>query len=263
MDKIVILTGGSSGIGLHTARYLASHGCRVYELSRSGEDAPGIVHIRTDVTDESQIKEAVDRVMKEAGRIDIVVNNAGFGISGAVEYTDTKDAQRQFDVNFFGTVRLNRAVLPVMHAQGFGRILNMSSVAASIPIPFQAFYSAAKAAVSSYSQALWNEVRPYGIEICAILPGDIATGFTSARAKNTEGDEAYGHRISRGVAVMEHDETHGIPAEAAGAFVGRLALGRKVPVLCTLGGKYRLFLFLTRLLPTGLLNRIVGMLYAS
>ena len=263
MNKVVILTGGTSGIGLHTARHLAGQGCRVYEFSRRETGSDAAIHIRADVTDERQVNAAVQEVLAREGRIDVVINNAGFGISGAVEYTDTEEARRQFDVNFFGMVRVNRAVLPILHRQGHGRILNMSSVAAPIAIPFQAYYSASKAAVRTYSLALQSEVRPYGIEICCIMPGDVATGFTAARRKNPEGDEAYGGRISRSVAVMEHDETTGIPAEKAGAFVAGKALQKKVPLLCTLGGKYKLFVFLTRLMPTRLLTFLVGKIYAS
>ena len=263
MEKVIIVTGGTSGIGLNTARILSEKGCRVYEFSRRESGTDAAIHIQADVTDEAQVQKAVETVLQREGHIDVVINNAGFGISGAIEYTDTKDAQRQFDVNFFGMVRVNRAVLPIMHRQGYGRIINMSSVAAPIAIPFQAFYSASKAAVRTYSMALQSEIRPYGIEICAIMPGDIATGFTAARDKNPAGDEAYGGRISRSVAVMEHDETTGIPAEKAGEFVAKKALQKKVPVVCTLGGKYKLFVFLTRLLPNSLLVYLIGKIYAS
>ena len=263
MEKVIIVTGGTSGIGLNTARILSEKGCRVYEFSRRENGTDAAIHIQTDVTDEEQIRRAVETVLQREGHIDVVINNAGFGISGAIEYTDTKDAQRQFDVNFFGMVRVNRTVLPIMHRQGYGRIINMSSVAAPIAIPFQAYYSASKAAVRTYSMALQSEVRPYGIEICVIMPGDIATGFTAARAKNPAGDEAYGGRISRSVAVMEHDETTGIPAEKAGEFVAKKALQKKVPILCTLGGKYKVFVFLTRLLPTRTLVYLIGKIYAS
>lgn len=263
MEKIVIITGGTSGIGLNTARILTEKGCRVYELSRRETGTDAAIHIQADVTDEAQVQKAVNTVLEREGRIDVVINNAGFGISGAIEYTDTSEAQRQFDVNFFGMVRVNRTVLPIMHRQGYGRIINMSSVAAPIAIPFQAYYSASKAAVRTYTMALQSEVKPYGIEVCAIMPGDIATGFTAARAKNPAGDDAYGGRISRSVAVMEHDETTGISAEKAGEFVANKALQKKVPVLCTLGGKYKFFVFLTRLLPNRVLVDLVGKIYAS
>ena len=263
MKKVVIITGGSSGIGLNTAAILVEKGCSVYELSRHENEAGKAVHIQADVTDEAQVQKAIETGLQKEGHIDVVINNAGFGISGAIEYTDTQDAQRQFDVNFFGMVRVNRAVLPVMHRQGYGRIINISSVAAPIAIPFQAYYSASKAAIRSYSMALYSEVKPYGIEVCVIMPGDVASGFTAARVKNSDGDEEYGGRISRGVAVMENDEINGIPAADAGKYVAKKALQKRAPLLCTLGGKYEFFVFLTRVLPGKAISDIVGKIYAS
>ena len=219
--------------------------------------------MQADVTDEAQVRAAVKEIVRREGRIDVLINNAGFGISGAVEFTETAEAKHQFDVNFFGMVNMNRAVLPVMRGQGGGRILNMSSVAAPIAIPFQAYYSASKAAVRTYSLALASEVKPFGIEVCVIMPGDICTGFTAAREKNPAGDDVYGGRIARSVAVMEHDEETGMTAEAAGAFLCRRALQKRVAPIYTLGGKYKLFVFLTRLLPMRLMTYIVGTIYAS
>ena len=263
MNKVILITGGTSGIGLYAARDLAAQGCRVYELSRRAAGAEGVTHMQADVTDETQVERAVREVLDREGRIDVVINNAGFGISGAVEYTDTEEAKRQFDVNFFGMVRVNRAVLPVLHRQGCGRIINMSSVAAPIAIPFQTYYSASKAAIRAYSMALQSEVKPYGVKVCCIMPGDVATGFTAARKKSHAGDDAYGGRIARSVAVMEHDEQNGIPAEKAGIFVAKKALQKRPPLLCTLGGKYKVFVFLTRLLPTRFTVWLVGKIYAS
>ena len=182
MEKVIIVTGGTSGIGLNTARILAEKGCRVYEFSRRDTGVwPKVTHVQADVTDEAQVDAAVGMVLDREGRIDVVINNAGFGISGAIEFTETAEAQKQFDVNFFGMVRVNHAVLPVMRKQGYGRIINMSSVAAPIAIPFQAYYSASKAAVRTYTMALQSEVRPYGIEVCAIMPGDVAPASRRTR----------------------------------------------------------------------------------
>ena len=136
--RVAVITGGSSGIGLHAARALRGRGLNVYELSRRAENAePGVTHLQADVTDEAQVNAAVAEILRREGRIDILINNAGFGISGAIEFTPAQEARRQFDVNFFGMVNMNRAVLPIMRQQGGGRIVNMSSVAAPIAIPFR------------------------------------------------------------------------------------------------------------------------------
>ena len=139
MAKICVITGGTSGIGKCTAEALAQKGSTVYELSRREEGLPGMFHIPTDVTDPDACQRAIDEVVSQAGRIDVMINNAGFGISGAIEFTPVEQAKRQFDVNFFGMVNMNCAVIPVMRAQRSGRIVNLSSVAGAIPIPFQAF----------------------------------------------------------------------------------------------------------------------------
>ena len=263
MNKVVIITGGSSGIGLCTAAALRDRGCKVYELSRRDSEVAGITHIKCDVTDEAQIAAAIGQVMTENGRIDILINNAGFGISGAVEFTDTADVRRLFDVNFFGMVRMNRAVLPLMRRQGGGRIVNLSSVAAPVPIPFQTYYSAGKAAVNSYTMALSNEVKPFGISVCAVMPGDIKTGFTSARQKNIAGDDIYGGRITRSVAGMEKDEQTGMDPAKAGAFIASVALKNSRKPLYTIGFGYKCAVFLTKILPARWLNALIGQLYAK
>ena len=262
--SVAVITGGSSGIGLNAARALRDRGLNVYELSRRAENAePGVTHLQADVTDETQVNAAVAEILRREGRIDILINNAGFGISGAIEFTPPQEARRQFDVNFFGMVNMNHAVLPVMRQQGGGRIVNMSSVAAPIAIPFQAYYSASKAAVRTYTLALASEVRPFGIEVCVIMPGDIATGFTAARRKSCDGDDVYNGRIARSVAVMEHDEQTGMSAQFAGQFVARRATQMHPKLICTMGRKYALFVFLMRILPTRTATRIVGRIYAS
>ena len=274
--KVAIVTGGTRGIGLAIVRTYLQNGAKVAlfgsreetvnkaldELKAENADW-GVIGMAPDLTDYAAVKAAVDDVAHHFGKVDILVNNAGFGISGAIEFTSTADAKSLFDVNFFGMVNMNHAVLPIMRQQGGGRIVNMSSVAAPIAIPFQAYYSASKAAVRTYSLALASEVRPFGIEVCVIMPGDIATGFTAARRKSCDGDDVYHGRIARSVAVMEHDEQTGMSAEYAGQFVARRATQKRAKLICTMGHKYALFVFLMRILPTGLATRIVGKIYAS
>ncbi len=263
MSKIAIVTGGSSGIGRETALALKAGGCTVYEFSRHDAGVPGVKHVHCDVSDEKQFSDAVSFVEGEEGRIDILVNNAGFGISGAAEFTDNADAKRLLDVNLFGVVNGCKAVIPVMRRQGVGRIVNLSSVAAPVAIPFQVWYSVSKSAVSTYTAAVQNEVRPFGITMTAVMPGDIRTGFTAAREKSAAGDDIYGGRIERSVSVMERDEENGMSPETAGRYIASLALKKRVKPEYAIGFRYKFVVVLTRLLPCGLRNRIIGMLYAK
>jgi len=261
--KVAIVTGGSSGIGRAAAGALAREGCLVYEFSRREIPQAGVRHLSADVTREAAVQSAVNQILSEQGRIDIVVNCAGFGISGAVEFTELEAAKSQFDVNFFGSVTVNRAVLPVMRRQGGGRILLISSVAASAHIPFQAYYSASKAALESYACALANEVRPFHIAVTAVALGDIATGFTQARQKSFAGDDVYGGRIGRSVAGMEKDEEKGMSPDFVGKEIAKIAVNPKGKPLCTVGLTYKFLNLLCKYLPCRLRNYIVYQLYAQ
>jgi len=262
MKPIAIVTGGSGGIGRCTAAHLCRAGCTVYEFSRREKPQEGVNHLTADITDEEQVRSAVAEVVRREGRIDILVNNAGFGISGAAECTDPDASHAQLELNLFGADRVTRAVLPQMRAQKSGRIVFMSSIAGILPIPFQLWYSVSKAGILAYALALQNEIRPWGITVCAIMPGDIASGFTDARQKSAAGDEAYAGRIARSVAVMEHDERTGMSPDKAGAFVARCALKKRSRPAVALGLSYKAAAVLAKLLPRRLSNWIVGLLYA-
>ena len=262
MNQVAIVTGGTSGIGLAAAQALAQAGYTVYTFSRRGSSVPGLQHRLVDVTVETAVSAAVEQIAAAEGRLDLVVHCAGFGISGAVEFTDTADAKRLFDTNFFGMVQVNKAAIAHLR-QTKGRIIHVSSVAAPVAIPFQTYYSCTKAAVNAYTLALANELRPFGISVCAVMPGDIRTGFTAAREKAEQGDNLYTGRIGRSVHRMEHDEQNGMPPETVGAFLCRVAQKKRVKPLYTIGLSYRLVCLLVRLLPTAWVNRIVYALYAS
>ena len=262
MGKVVILTGGTSGIGQATAAQLREKGCKVYEFSRRSADAPD--HFSVDVTDEAAVKAAVAEVFAREGRIDLLINNAGFGISGAMEFTDPADAHRLMEVNLFGMDNVIRAVLPHMRAAGAGRIVNISSVAGVFAIPFQAWYSISKAAVRSLTMALANEVYPYGVQVTSVMPGDIHTGFTAARKKSTLGDEAYQGRISRSVARMEKDEANGMSPDAAARTIVRVALQKgRVKPYYAIGLSYKFLVLLDSLLPCRPVRFLLYQLYGK
>lgn len=238
----------------------ARHDYRVYELSRHGERHDGIVHIDCDVSSVEECREAVAQVVGKEEHIDLLISNAGMGISGPVEFTSEADAKRIFDVNFFGAVNVSQAVLPTMRKQKSGRIIFVSSVASIFSIPYQSFYSASKAALNSLALSLRNEVKEYGIDVCCLLPGDVKTGFTAAREKNSAGSDVYPH-MSRSIETMEKDERNGMsPEKIANQLLG-IANSRFAMVYHVSGWSYKLFCFVERLLPKTLVNWVVGKMY--
>ncbi|MBQ3404677.1 MAG: SDR family oxidoreductase [Oscillospiraceae bacterium] len=263
MSKVAVVTGGSSGIGLNICRALADSGCTVYELSRRSHSHEGVTHISADVSDEQQVKSAIDSVVARQGRIDILICNAGFGISGCAEFTENADAKKLMDVNLFGVVNAVKAAIPHMREAGGGRIVCTSSVAGVVPIPFQSWYSVSKSAINAYTGALCNELKPFGISVCAVMPGDTRTGFTSAREKSVAGDDVYGGRISRSVGKMEKDEQNGNSPEKAGQYICRIALKPRVKPLYTIGFAYKFLTVLNQLLPSALRSFILGILYSG
>ena len=258
--QILLLTGGSSGIGKAAVELFAQKGYKVYELSRHGESRSGITHIDCDVTKPEDCKSAVEKVVANEGKIDVLISNAGMGISGAVEFTDINEAKRQIDVNFFGSVNITQAVLPYMREKKAGKIIFVSSMAAVFSIPFQSFYSASKFAINGFAMALKNEVRPFGIKVCCLLPGDVKTGFTDARAKSVAGSDVY-IRLNKAVSTMEHDEQHGITPERMAKKLYLLAEANNPCAFSTVGFQYHLFTLLNKILPTTFVYKIVGMMY--
>lgn len=261
MSQILILTGGSSGIGKAAAELFAEKGYRVYELSRSGKSHGDIFHIYCDVTNEQQVCEAVEEVVRREGRIDVLLSCAGCGISGAVEFTAAEEAHRQFEVNLFGSFYVVKAVLPVMRRQHSGMILFTSSIAAILSIPYQSFYSATKSAINALALALRNEVAPFGIRVSALMPGDVSTGFTAARAKSNAGEDVY-LSMNRAVETMEKDEREGMSPERLARKLYSISQKRNPAPLYTEGLSYQIFWFLEKLLPKRLSNWIVGKLYS-
>ncbi len=259
MDRTAVITGGSGGIGLALSEKLIQEGFKVYCLSRT-KGKSCAEHIPTDVTDEQSVKAAFSSIADKSGSIDILINNAGFGISGAVEFTRVSDAKKQFDVNFFGMFTCIKYAVPLMRKAG-GRIINVSSAAAIFSIPFQAFYSASKAAVNSLTLALRNELKMFGISVCAVMPGDVKTGFTDMRCKSGEGDDIYEGAISGSVSVMEKDEKNGMLPEYAASYIKKIALKKRVRPIYTVGTIYKLYSLIERILPVTAVNALVGKLY--
>lgn len=185
--KVILITGATSGIGFETAKFLTKQGHIVYGAGRQEEKlkrlkAAGIKPINLDVTSEESTKIAVESILKKEGKIDILINNAGYGSYGAIEDVSLQEAQKQFDVNLFGVARLTQLVLPHMRKQMSGRIINISSMGGRITTYFVAWYHATKYALEAFSDALRMEVKEFGIDVSIIEPGGVKTpwGFIAA-----------------------------------------------------------------------------------
>jgi short-subunit dehydrogenase len=261
MSKVVVVTGASAGIGQSICTLLTNKGYVVYGLSRRKVVDEPYFNFQVDITNVSSVRDAIETIVENEGHIDVFINNAGMGISGSVEGTSIEDAKNLFDVNFFAAFQAIQIVIPYMRQQGYGKIINISSLAAAFPIPFQAFYSASKAALSSLSHALNNELKPFHIGVSVILPGDIKSEFSKHRKKNLEEDESYGKRVKKSIETMEKDEYNGMEPIVISKTVLKLIKKKRMPIELTVGLKYKSMLFLKRIVSSTSVNRIIGMIY--
>ncbi|MBQ1408577.1 MAG: SDR family NAD(P)-dependent oxidoreductase [Bacteroidales bacterium] len=195
MNKVILITGASSGIGFDAARELARQGHKVYAAARRTElmeplKADGVVTMRMDVTDEESMRKGVEKVVAAEGRIDVLVNNAGYGYFGAIETVSMEEARRQLEVNVFGLARMCQMVIPYMNLCGTQRatmtkrIINISSVAGKMVLPFGGWYHVSKFSVEALSDALRMELKPFGIDVSMIEPGGIKTEWGIIAAKH-------------------------------------------------------------------------------
>lgn len=210
--SVVLVTGSTSGFGQAIAMALHQRACRVFGTTRGAADdagSGGHELVTMNVDSEESVGAGVAEVLRRAGRIDVLVNNAGFGYAGAIEDTSVAEARSQFETNFFGIHRLCRAVLPHMRARRSGRIVNMSSLGGLISVPFQAMYCASKFAIEAYTEALRMETRPFGIHVSMIEPGDFATRFTANRRMTaaSAAESPYAARCRSAVRQMAADES--------------------------------------------------------
>lgn len=261
--KTVLITGASSGIGFETATYLHKLGYQVIGVSRSyPKDTYDFAYILCDITKQANIEQLKDKMAKDFGHLDILVNAAGMGISGAIEYTPKQEIQDIYQVNVFGHVSITKALIPLLRKSEDARIINISSIASEIALPFQAFYSMTKASMDAFTKALAIELKPFSIQVGSVLPGDIKTNFTKNRVQPAKKeDDLYGKRIMSSIQRMEKDEANGMPPIKIAKKIESMIRRRHMPVRTTVGLSYKLIRLLYRLLPEKWVLFFVSKLY--
>lgn len=267
-EKVALVTGASSGIGAAACRSLAAAGYTVYGAARrldrlSALEAEGVLALEMDVTDEASMRSGVDRIVSETGRLDVLVNNAGYGSYGSVEEVPLSEGRRQFDVNVFGPLRLIQLVTPVMRRQGAGKILNVTSVGGKIHTPFAAWYHGSKFALEGMSDVLRLELAPFGIDVIVIEPGAVKTEWSAIAAEHlvsTSGSGPYADAAGRHAKTMTSGPLHDRASDPSviAATIADAVQARRPRTRYSAGYFARTVLLLRRVLPDRAFDAIIA-----
>lgn len=221
MSKVILITGGSSGIGKSIGEFLQQKGFKVFGTSRNPKNYPNSKFpiVALDVTKPETISTCIAEVLKQENRIDVLINNAGAGITGPVEEIPDEEIKRNFETNFFGPINVIKATLPTMRTQNSGLIINITSIAGYMGLPFRGVYSASKGALEIITEAFRMELKDFNIEMTNVAPGDFATNIAAGRyhapvLENSPYKEKYGHSLKT---MDEHVDEGGDPKEMAEA----------------------------------------------
>lgn len=255
MGKVAIVTGATSGIGLATARLLRTKGYKVYGIARKPYSGTDFFCYSADVCDYPAVEEIFEEIFKREGRIDLLVNNAGFGIAGAMEEASPRHVEQIVEVNLTALCVLSGKAVPYLKGTQ-GRIINISSVGGIMPLPYQATYSATKAGVEVFSRALANEVKPYGMKVTAVLPGDTKTAFTDARISEGTNETA-----QKSVEKMARDERRGKSPQSVAKVVWKVAKRKRPPLRVSVGFVSKFEIFLSRIFSTRFVNFVIRKMY--
>ena len=256
-QPVAIVTGATTGIGAATARALHAAGYRVFGTYRKlpATQLPGVDYVACDVTNDQAVDAAVREVLAKAGRIDLLVNNAGVGLVGAAEESSLEQAKSIFDVNLFGAIRMTKAVLPAMRQQRSGRIVNISSVLGLIPSPFSALYASSKHAIEGYSESLDHEVRASGIRVVLVEPAYTSTGFDSNSLVADQLNDHYAAARANAEAVLRAVATTADSPDVVADAVVTAATATRPRLRYTAGGMAKKVSLLRRFVPASAFDK--------
>lgn len=271
-SKVILVTGATSGFGKATALYLAGLGHKVYGFGRSVEstskEAGGnLTMMRMDVDDSASVNDAMGAVLAAEGRIDVVLAAAGLGLGGSVEDISIAEAKALFETNVFGVLRTVKAAAPVMRKQRSGLIVFVSSIGGLIGLPFQGMYSSTKFAIEGLAEAMSMELRPFGVDVVIVEPGDFATGFTANRVKaamSEAPDSEYKETYKRAMRNIEKDENSGYKPDVFAIALSRIISSRRRKLRYMIGSPLqKSSVFIKKVLPARLFERIMGWYYTG
>jgi len=259
-QKTAIVVGGSSGIGCAVCTRLSERGWNVVNISRTPCKSSSVKNITADVSAGSTLSDVITKVGEKYG-IDVLVYCAGFSMAAPIEYAKESDYRYLFDVNFFGALKAVQATIPFMKARG-GRMVLVGSIGGDLPIIFDSFYSASKAALEMLAREAYSELRPYGIKVTAFLPGGTATGFTFKR-KDYSDDEnkAYAQSVNRAVVALAEMEQGGMSPAAVAEIVYNVLSEENSPVIRICGAKNTMFRLFSRIMPEKFTLKINDRMY--
>lgn len=264
MKKVIFITGVSSGFGYHIAKTLSIQGHIVYGSSRKeGFRLEGVQVVSMDVTSETEVKNTVDAIVQKEGRLDVLINNAGVGLAGALQTYSEKESMIELNTNLLGVFRCSKHALSHMISNRKGMIITIGSIAGLIALPFQGFYSTSKFGVEGLMESLRYEVDRYGVKIVLINPGDFRTDFTANR-RWVEGasDEKFRESLEKTISIFERDETKGLDPDILAKKIGQI-VNKKHPRNRYIIAKFdqKLAVVLKRLLPSKLFYKVLGSYY--
>lgn len=245
MNKIVVITGGSSGIGKEIAELFRKNKDIVYTLNRS--NANDVNNFVCDISNEEVVERIINQIGEKHKNIDIVINCAGYGISGALELTSVSDMENIFDVNMKGTFLVNKYATKFLKEHS--TIINIASACALFPLPFRGLYCSSKSAVNMYSHCLNLELKPSKINVCSICLGETKTNFTKNRIKNFETNSRYGNRIANAAYSIDKKDDKRMPADKVAKKIFKIANKKRVKPMVIISGKMKFLYFISKFIP--------------